>query len=295
MKDLDLTFEDSLGNVQTIDGEVVLSTATGAVSFNTVNKIVKLSEILHTEGSYVRKDLPNGRYRLTYRVTKKDENSSDTAYIYTQGKPDVLFISTNVELDVEYTLEFEVKERFLVISVLDSYDKNGTTEFRVSRLEELEVYPEDLPTIFEPDFNEINISGELAYSRLIKYFEVQLTGWFYATITSPEIEAISQTNIAGAEKYSKSQKDLEYEIRKDTGNLNRYFTRDVRMQGTGGGMYPVLLQEGKYVLVVQNGYFNREVQNINLNLRLNRVIDVVEINGKYYEQFTETSYIKLKF
>ena len=291
MKEIPLDFSDKLGDVYESERGIVISTARGSRAFSTLNRNVNFIGMKHSEGSYVKKNLPNGRYRITYQIIKKDENSPDTVYLSTGGNPEALFTSTNIDLFTEYEYEFEIRERFLAITAMDSYDKNGTTQIELLKLEQLEIFEEDLPQSLVVD-SPLTFSDNLhPTKRFTAQFEITETAYYKI-----DFEILSSLEDweykTGFSLYPKGN-DLAFEIRKYREG-NSYYGSDIKAMGTSGGYYIKPLLPDIYTLVVNINVYQSRFHKFNLTIQFHDKLIIEYIKGKPYKKIAENKYILLK-
>ena len=135
------------GDIDFKENETRISTGTGDKLTETLNKElgIDLSEY-GTEGSYcIWENLTNGKYEITYSIYSSEDNpDNDKLYYFDGTSINVLDArnsanSTNNSgtrfISKEITKEIEVINNKLTLIAMDTVDKSGTTQFKITRIE----------------------------------------------------------------------------------------------------------------------------------------------------------------
>lgn len=207
-----------LGRVINDKSGTIISTGTGSRAVSTIIESLNLQEIpvqilqddefiivddlsksTFTEGSYGLWDFPNGEYLIQWQLKTResvDTTKADAIYFY-DGKQLQLLSNIQVARTPNNEELIEVRNGKLGIIVLDEKDKLGTTEIKITKIEQTKLESElpPLENIIDPVNQEINFTfgGDISSFRNILTLteNKQLT----VSIDKPVIVEISQSNV----------------------------------------------------------------------------------------------------
>ena len=135
------------GDIDFKENETRINTGTGDKSVETLSEKlgIDLSEY-GTEGSYaIWENLTNGKYEITYSIySSEDEPNNDKIYYFNGTNVTLLDARLSANLTNNsgtrfsseiMTKEIEVINNKLTLIAMDTADKSGTTQFKITRIE----------------------------------------------------------------------------------------------------------------------------------------------------------------
>lgn len=220
---VNLTPDVYLGDVDLSENETRISTGGGDVSYRTIGRELigdsKLLSEYGTEGSFATWNVGNGTYQITYSIyTGETDKYQDSLYFFNGEDIELIggreFATIQKAktrwISEEITTKVEVVNGKLTLIAMDTEDKSGTTQFRLTSIQKVDeitgllVVESDNESVTTSHYQDEEHTGAYGDATTGKFLCDKVDYYEISPLEDEAIEGVIEAQTAGIQVNVKS-------------------------------------------------------------------------------------------